>query len=335
MARIQPSVLSIVVDLAKGINYVDCAQLQSAINRRLYRQGKMQFLASAELEVVTSRPSQTVDDEVETGGYDVNLVTIPDTWVTRNAWYKAFRLWKQMIKPVLEDAPSSKPKWEDFKVYFDATHAAAGTDANLKAQGLTGVVASGEWNDSTMVPPEQIQVTGSDPVTAVATVVDTFTLHMLGEDTGGPLPDANLDSGAIIQMYAETRAMEEQGPELFDDIDKSWGMMLTQRDMETSEKLVDTYIHENDFPPYDRDVYPGMTDSGLEGGIEQWGGLIGLFESTIKVPGFGIPLGLLKITAGEAETQTGVSGMATGDVRLRLNFIPGPDKGYLTSEVRQ
>ncbi len=319
MAKIQPAELNVVFDLANGTNYIDTAQVLSAINRRGYRQGKMRYLASAELEITTAKP----------GGYDVSLITIPDTWVTRNAWYKAFRLWKQMQQPVLDDAPSVKPKWNDFKVYFDATHAAAGTGANLKAQGLAGVIAGGEWNDSTMVPPEQVQVTGSNPVTAVSTVVDTFTLHMLGEDTGGPLPDANLDSGAIIQMYAETRAQEEVGAVVPANIDKSWGMMLTQRDMETSEELVEVVTAENDNPPYDLDVYPGMKDSGLEAGIEQWGGNIGSTgnEQVVKVMGFALPLGLLKVSAGSLAS--------TGDIRLRLNFIPGPDKGYLTSEVRQ
>ncbi len=319
MARIQPSVLSVVCDLKDGIQYVDTAQLLSAINRRLYRQGKMRYLASAEIEVVTAKAA----------GYDISLVTIPDTWVTRNAWYKAFRLWKQMQEPVLDNAPSVKAKWNDFKVYFDATHAASGTANNLKAQGLSGQVADGEWNDSTMVPPEQISVTGSDPVTAVSTVVDTFTLHMLGEDTGGPLPDANLDSGAIIQMYAETRAQEEVGAVVPADIEKSWGMMLTERDMETSEDLVEVVTAENDNPPYDLDVYPGMKDSGLEGGIEQWGGVVAPqgTEQSVRIPGFALPLGLLKVTAGTLAS--------TGDVRLRLNFIPGPDKGYLTGEVRQ
>ncbi len=326
MARIQPSVLSVVVDLQSdnsGIQYVDSAQILAAINRRGYRQSKMRYLASAELEVT----------KVNSDGYDVSLITIPDTWVTRNAWYKAFRIWKKMQEPVLDNAPSVKAKWNDFKVYFDAIHAALGTGANLEAQGLAGVIAGGEWNDSTMVPPEQVQVTGSDPVTAVATVVDKFTLHMLGEDTGGPLPDANLDSGAIIQMYAETRALEEVGAVVPADIEKSWGMMLTERDMQTSEELVEVVTAENDTPPYDVDVYPGMKDSGLESGIEQWGGNIAStgLEQVIRVQGFALPLGLLKIIVASGGSQAYV----TGDVRLRLNFIPGPDKGYLTSEMRQ
>ncbi len=316
MAKIQPTVLSVTVDLKDGTNYYDSGQVLSAINRRMYRQGKMYYLASVDIEVATAN----------TGGYDLSMITIPDTWVTRNAWYKAFNLWLEMQEPVLDESPSIKPKWRDFKVYFDAAHATAGTAANLKAQGLTGPIADGEWNDSTMVPPE------TENHTAGQTEVDKFTLHMLGADDGGPLPDANLDSGAIIQMYAETRARQEKGAELLPDIEKSWGLLLNQRDQTSTEDLIEVVTAENDQPPYDADVYPGMTGSGLETGLEFWGANVGAQgnEQILSAQGFALPLGLLKIIV----SKVGGS-FSEGDVRLKLNYIPGMDKGILTSEVRQ
>ncbi len=322
MAKIQPTVLSVTVDLKDGTNYYDSGQVLSAINRRMYRQGKMYYLASVDIEVATAN----------TGGYDLSMITIPDTWVTRNAWFKAFKLWQEMQEPVLDESPSVKAKWRDFKVYFDAAHADLGRTSggmegvNLKAQGLTGPIADGEWNDSTMVPPE------TENHTAGQTEVDKFTLHMLGADSGGPLPDANLNSGAIIQMYAETRAYQEPGAALFPNIEKSWGLLLNQRDQASSEDLIEVVTAENDNPPYDADVYPGMTGSGLETGLEVWGANIGAQgnEQILSAQGFAMPLGLLKIVV----SKVGGS-FSDGDVRLKLNYIPGMDKGILTSEVRQ
>lgn len=155
---------------------------------------------------------------------------------------------------------------------------------------------------------------------------------MLGADDGGPLPDANMQSGAIIQMYAETRAYQEPGASLFPNIEKSWGLLMNQRDLTASEELIEVVTAENDNPPYDADVYPGMTGSGLETGLEVWGANVGAQgnEQIISAQGFVLPLGLLKIVV----SKVGGS-FSEGDVRLKLNYIPGMDKGLLTSEVRQ
>lgn len=314
-----PSILSLNFDIPNGTSYIDCAQSLSAVNRRLYRQGKMYYLQSVEIETSGVAEAKLTD---------FTLDVIPDTWVTRNAWYKAFRLWKEMNKMVLDENPSIKPKWQDFKVYFDGVHALTDMNtANLQVQGVTSAVPRGEWNDSTMTPAEQVQVTGSDPVTDVSIVTDQFKLHVLGEDIGGPLPDAYLTSAAIIQGYADTRARETSlsTPAEMKD---SWMTLLNQRDIFSTETLAENIEAENDFPPYDKDKYPGMTGSGFETGqrvfeVPQFG----KFQTYKLIPGFICPLGLIKLTSANTGN--------TAEIRLRLNFIPGPYKGVLADGVRQ
>jgi hypothetical protein len=96
-------------------NYISLAQAASFVNRRLYSQGKCYYVSRI---VMSSTSASTCV-----------VSTLPDTWVTSNAWVKAKALWKEMNNKVLEDNPSTQGKWADFKVFFDIVHRNGGTNA--------------------------------------------------------------------------------------------------------------------------------------------------------------------------------------------------------------
>lgn len=305
---IQPAELALTFLLppsgSAAISYIDLAQSMSAVNRRLYQQGKCYYI---------NRVTMT-----STSASQCLVATLPDTWVTANAWVKAKALWKSMQNRVLKDNPSVAGKWKDFKVYFDGAHQTAGEAANLLPRDTSAAaVRTGEWNMSTLVLPEH----DVNPATGVVLPADEFEVHMLGDNVGGPLP-GNLTSGAIIKMYQDTRARQNADPLVPADMPISWGTQLTDSGSQDPE-LAAIIDAENDLPPYDNDDYVGA-ENNFNQGVNQ--ALMSTTTSLLvdKELGFKVPLGLLKIGSD-----------GTAGTNLTIYLTPGHYKGVMASEVKQ
>lgn len=288
--------------------YIDLAQCLSAVNRRLYSQGKDYYIS----RIVYSNA----------GGGSFGLVTLPDTWVTANAWVKAKALWHTMNKGVLKDNPSVQGKWADFKVFMDKDHyedgtvSSTGTTINLLPVDASNTgVRTGEWYYGRYVEPQHdvVQATG------VEKPADEYYCHMMGDDSGSA---GAYNSVAIIKGYATTRARVQVAPDVPTGMQDNWMTALSDlggQDPELANVLEDA----NDNPPYDIDDYVGG-DSNFAGGSFQ-----SLMTATVTNPvdkevGFRVPLGLLKIINNSS---------STGFVTLYLT--PGHYKGVLASEVKQ
>ncbi len=309
----QPAELSYNFQTAQedqGTAYIDIAQIASAVNRRLYEQGKCYYVSRVSL--------------IAPQGASCTLLTLPDNWVTANAWVKAKALWKSMQNRVLKDNPSIAGKWRDFKVYMDLAHqqggtASSGPTLNLWPLSLLTEVNKGEWNMSTLVLPEH----DVDPATGVVLPADEFEVHMMGDDNGGPLP-ANLASGGIIKMYQETRARQQQEPLVPAGMAENWGTQLTDSGSQDPE-LADIIDAENDLPPYDNDDYPGGDNNFNEGVAQSW--MVTTTTLAIdKDAGFKVPLGLIKVRWANS------SNIGVG---LQIHLVPGHYKGLYATEVKQ
>lgn len=312
MSKIEPAELSLSFALpASGNRFIDFAQCLSAVNRRLYSQGKEYYCSRVMLTNVGSENSVAV-----------GLGTIHDTWVTANAHTKAKALWNKMRNRILDDSPSVNAKYSDFKVYMSDTHRtaiSAGT-ANLIPEDFRGgQISFNEWDYATMILPQHdvVQATGvvKDP--------DEFDVHMLGDDIGGPLPAA-LVSGGIIKMYGETRARIQGEPVVPTEFPDSWGTRLTDdgsQDPELAE-IVDT---ENDTAPYALESYVGGETNFVAPSLQ--GKLVTTTANTaVEQLGFKIPLGLMEIS---------VTGNSDEEAYLTFFMTPGMYKGVLTTEVEQ
>lgn len=232
--------------------YVDIAQGLSAMNRKLHRQGYIYEIESLKWASGT------------TGSCTVG--TLPTNWVTRNAWTKAYALWQQMNFKVLQDNPSVKGTWHDFKVFFDDDHFNGGTtggapDLNLLPVDMVGItIQTGEWYMSQFVLPQP----DVDPTSGKPLAADTFMGHMLGPDVGGPVGTNPLSCGGIIQMYEDTRAQTTAGPTVPAGMSDSWGTQLTD-DGSQEPELADIIEAANDVPPYDADDYVGGSANFVNG----------------------------------------------------------------------
>ena len=110
MAKIAPSVtrLWFHIDPSNRTNFLDISLAASAANRRFYRQSTTWAVAGFSL--VTQ--SDTIGE--------VEISKIPDTWAAKNAHTKSKALWFKSQDQVLDDQPSIKAKYNDFKINLDA-----------------------------------------------------------------------------------------------------------------------------------------------------------------------------------------------------------------------
>jgi hypothetical protein len=168
----------------------DLSQIASLVNRRFYRQGINWAVAG--IKILTANTGT------------VAVSKLPNTWVTSNAWEKAFRAWNKQQMDAIEDAgaESAVARFRDFKIHADATHVQAGFAGNLLPYDGAfppAPFAAGEWESSLIVLPNA----DLDPVSGARTEPRESFLHMVGANE---VLTATLASRGIIEGYADSRA---------------------------------------------------------------------------------------------------------------------------------
>ena len=168
--KIQPAITTIALKTdpttsGSYLNYVDTAKQLSKVNRRMYEQGRMYGYQGLTFIWKAKGTLATLECSVRTAG---------NTWVTQNAWVKGKALWDQMQELVLEDNPSVKGKWHDFKIQLDG---AQSTNRLLEARDGSGALyLNGEWKVSTYVMPQhEVNAATGEPLAA-----EEFTALLIG-----------------------------------------------------------------------------------------------------------------------------------------------------------
>lgn len=275
-----------------GVNYIDLSQAVSIANRRAYRQGLHWSVAS--MKIITFYEGS------------INISKVNETWVTSNAWEKAFRLWDKMNKQVLDTDSGLKPKFYDFKVGFDKDHNFAN---NLLPLGPNFAPATaGEWVQSTVQLP-------NNPTSGTTT---EYALHMVG-------PDDATHKSCIIG-YADSRALiTTNQPDLPGGYDTNWMTQLMDTG-ENFEEIAQDLAADNDETPYPTAAHPGG-GSQLLGDFHEYittsGTTIG---GMIHVKGGTFPCGLIKI-------EHTWNGTTEGNYLIQIDLVPGPSRGYLTQPM--
>ena len=125
--KIQPAEMTLSVSTssvaagATGEFTIDLSQCASLLNRRFYRQGLNWAVAG--FKIVTGAGVSG----------NISVSKLQNTWVTSNAWEKAFRAWNKQQMDAIEEAgaESAVARFRDFKVHADVTHVNSGFAANL------------------------------------------------------------------------------------------------------------------------------------------------------------------------------------------------------------
>lgn len=98
--------------------YYDLALNASAINHRLYRQGRC-YYAKFDLEL-----------DAATSGQRIEIQTLPTTWFMKQAWNLAYRKWMDSHEDERE-LGTKMARWNDFRVHLDSTHVGATSTLRL------------------------------------------------------------------------------------------------------------------------------------------------------------------------------------------------------------
>ena len=251
--------------------FIDIAKALSAINRKFYRQGVYYYVNSVEIY------------NNETGVVDLH--TLPDNWITKNAHQRGFKLFQKMNAMVDDVSGIGRPKYHDFKVYFDELHKTTGSlnpTLNPLNGGIGVDITSDDWVYS--------QFTSADDDQDGAANADEFCVHMLGPHNGTA---DNWVSVGLIKSYAESRATVQNDDPALPGVSSS-DPLVNVFDFSSEEQMndiIDNLKVDNDDPPYDRDVYVGESIDNMMHvariGTEIGVGRIG------RAPGFCAPFGLI------------------------------------------
>ena len=230
-------------------HYIDLARDLSAVNRRLYRQGKDYHVKRISIVSSNTIAGFTAIDQTVIPGATaltnsagrVTVGTIPDSWMARNSWNRGFNTWNKMNKMATANIASDiKGTWSDFKVYMSLDSRSATLLNPLDNGG--NAVRPGMWVYSQLVSPDG------------TTSADTFDVHMLGNHSGSA---GSWNSVGLIRSYGESRTtVQGADPNLPTTVSDD-PLMNVFDDGTQHDEIINDLEGQNDFPPYDLDEYPG------------------------------------------------------------------------------
>jgi hypothetical protein len=250
--------------------FIDIAKALSIINRKFYRQGVYYYVNSVEVY------------NNETGVVDLH--TLPDTWVTKNAWNRGFKLFQKMN--ALVDPPISgigRPKYHDFKVFMSDTHRSAGSELpNQYGINAAAVPHSADdWDYSQFVSADDDQDGSAN--------ADEFYVHMLGDHSGSA---NNWTSVGLIKSYGDSRARVQASSPVVPNT-ASADPLVNVFDFSSEEQMndiVDNLDNANDETPYNDVFYLGQ--SGAMQHVARIGTEVGVGRVG-RASGFCAPMGLI------------------------------------------
>lgn len=322
-----PLKLNFAIDVPEtGISrsYIDISQCVSLASRKLMRQGLNWAVASVKITMPAASSAQ---------GNAVYISTLQNTWMTYNAWKKAFYHWLKQQNDALAEvgAPTAVGAYRDFKVYAELEHQTDGVANNLRPVsigpgGVSGpfvgpvIVGAGfgtlgaDWQISEIVFPNFDGVPG---VTQEATVF----VHGPSNETLGQF-------GLVDQYHKSRPRTDGSEPDVDPAFETSMYSRMIDVGSETTE-ILENAVGENNTPPY------RLVDmAGGDEFYEMENVAFALNTSTDNVRqytfgGFNAPCGLIRID------QVFSEGTSIQPLLVELSLVPGDNRGYLAVPMQE
>ena len=301
-------------DDGSNSHYLDLAAGMSALNRRLYRQGRQYHVANVSV--------------VDTSGKltSCRFATLPQVWTTNKAWKLMFDAWKDQRSRTLENAPENVTgRWADFKVWMSQQHYIDAGDENIPHNagttrgGILPVTSDmetipfGEWMISDVSYVDDGTERANQP------------LWMLGphSTTGSAADPSGVGLCAALQEMLEQPPESPQLPADFEDSIILSMNPTTGSDL--ADNILENIAEDNDIPPYNRIKVIGSDHTSTESEsftLREVGWASGAKGiASLPTMGFPVPLGLL-------EVRTTTSGASTGNMcGVMIELVPGSYKG--------
>ena len=248
--------------------YIDIGLALNRINRRFARSGVYYYVNNVEVY------------NNETGVVDLH--TLPDTYMTKNAWNLGLKKFLKMTNMV--DIPAGK--WNDFRVFMDNRHRTTGS----LNPSLYGINAAFQTIDSSETAEYAYMTSADDDGDAIQDA-DNFSLHMLGPHVGAP---SNWSSIGLITSYNVLRQQVSLAGDPVTHPDGPNDPLLNMFDFSSEEflnEVAENKASMNDLPPYPATFMVGDNIEHMQHvariGTELGVGRIG------RAAGFCAPFGLI------------------------------------------
>jgi len=354
MKKLEPAVETLTFDLGNtgvatqdpgalpghSTYFVDISQSASLYNRKFFRQGLLWAVGGMRVNSQVVAPGTTQPQAGNPSG-GVIISKLPQNWIMSNAWEKGMRTWLRMNREALEETPSVRPRFQDFKIYFDADHHNLGFGANKLpvvadyatfVGGLTQATP-GEWVSSKMVIPFGPASPGNTA---------EFEIKAVGENYNG----AGAPVVSLIEGYAASRGLpltvDPNTPADADDTDGStpenWmSATFNQGTEQTSEVIQDNLFDNNQVPyPFEGDginidtMYPGgqgqLSGPQLHAIEPITGSTVG---GVTYIKGGAYPCGLVRIDIYNNDQVLELN------TQLQIDLVPGHHRGYLAESMTE
>jgi len=278
--------------------YIDLSRQLSKVNRRLYRQGRDYHVKK--ITVVAS----TADNPAGgIAGTSVSVSAAPNTWVTREAWKRGFRVWSEMQRHAMHASGNDlRSTWNDFKIYMNSDSVTPANQLN-EIYDVTGVnpYDFGEWIISDFTTPDG------------TTGADEFYATLMGDHSGAA---GARTSVSLIKSYGESRVtVNPDDPNVQPDVaDDPLNNVFDYGT--TVDEVLDNVLEENDNPPYSLERYPGDNANGPKPAVMQ---MTNLSDGRAVLGGFNAICGLIAITT--------TSEQASLPLELLIELAPGKYRG--------
>ena len=250
----QPAVRYLRYELANSVNpltetshYIDLAKDLSAINRRLYRQGRHYYVKR--VSIVSSNTiagfGDTPDFYPRPAGR-ITVSTAPQSWPMIGAWKRGFATWNKMQKDALKAAGSDlRGTYNDFKVYLSDDHR-TGTKPDALDNG-GNQLSGGDWSYSDFITPDG------------TTTADEFVVSLLGDHVGNA---GTRTLVSLVRSYEESRATVSvsPSPETF-NVDGDDPLMNMFDSGTQHDEVIEKMLTDGEDPPYDVNDYPGTPNN--------------------------------------------------------------------------
>ena len=282
-------------------HYIDLAKDLSAVNRRLYRQGRNYSISN-----ISVHDSQ--------GDARVLVSTAPNTWVTHAAWEMCFNGWKQQRAETLAlgDGQSKSPRWSDFKVYLNKEHV-VDTDWPKPTEDENNDITLGEWDYADM------------SFWRSGTRYDNYAVGLMGAHQLSSITNETTPEDASYDGYISAlEVLQEVRMQPVDTGDDGGADAGIQFSVHAGAALTDVLVEinkEGDEPPYSLEMVGSNNNPANDTGA--WPVRECHISSTyapMAVMGAipNVPCGLLQI-----ETKSGSS----NTIGLLIELTPGDYKG--------
>ncbi len=312
-SKIQPAVETLVFSTPQvGSSssekfYIDLSQCASIMNRRFYRQGINWAVSSIKILTLSRFDGAILCSK------------LPNTWVMSNAWEKGFRAWQRQQDETLEDGTqeSVKAKFNDFKIFADDTHLAAGYASNLLPMDALGTMATpGEWEASQIVIPN-FGAPGNNYEPFIIAVGDTVS------GVGGAI--------SLIKAYENSRGVPQSpDPAVTPGVTNTENVYRAMFDVgDNNEDVLLNVVGKNDDLPYPQLDYPGGDNqlSGLQFHDYEFISPTTVGGAT-RIKGGNFPCGLMKF---EIQNNSDTS----QNVVIQVDLVPGSHRGYLCEPMTE